>query len=173
MDFFLKWLFGAHDEDSSEISSTMLDQDEEGNKAVTFKITAKDFGTFDGCPEHWFSFKNKTQTTLGIAGFSSFLNARVPVRDTEGNHCLYYLLEGATNDGSASHIVKRHKVMRDGRAAWQSLVEWYEGRTVAGDIAKTCRVKLQALELTPKGDANGYINEFIRLRDQLEEAGEG
>jgi hypothetical protein len=34
-------------------------------------------------------------------------------------------------------------------------------------------VKLQALELTPKGDANGYINEFIRLRDQLEEAGEG
>jgi hypothetical protein len=27
--------------------------------------------------------------------------------------------------------------------------------------------------LTPKGDANTYINEFIRLKDQLEEAGEG
>jgi hypothetical protein len=29
------------------------------------------------------------------------------------------------------------------------------------------------LELNPKGDANSYINEFIRLRDQLEDAGEG
>jgi len=146
----------------------------EGNaQAVSFKITAKDFGKFDGSPEHWFAFKNKTQSTLGIAGFSALLDERIPIRDIEGNWRLYYLFEGATNEGSASHIVKRHKELRDGRAAWQSLVEWYEGRVVAGDIAKTCRVKLQALELNPKGDTNSYINEFIRLKDQLEDTGEG
>ena len=168
MDFFIKWITGTKDDDLNEFNV-----DGDSNKAVTFKITAKDFGKFDGIPTHWFAFKNKVQSTLGIAGFSSLLDERIPIKDVEGNRHLYYLFEGATNDGSASHIVKKHKVMKDGRAAWQSLVESYEGKTVAGDITKTCRVKLQALELNPKGDANSYINEFIRLRDQLEDAGEG
>jgi hypothetical protein len=101
------------------------------------------------------------------------IDSKIPVGDTEGNWRLYYLLEGATNEGSASHIVKNHKVLKDGKAAWNALKEWYEGKVMAGDIAKTCRVKLQALELGPKGDANTYINEFIRLKDLLEEAGEG
>ena len=34
-------------------------------------------------------------------------------------------------------------------------------------------MKLQALELTPKGDANMYINEFIRFKNQLEDMNEG
>ena len=65
------------------------------------------------------------------------------------------LFEGATNDGPASHIVRGHKEERDGRAAWHSLKDWYEGKTTSGDIAKTCRLKLHALELMPKGDAKG------------------
>jgi hypothetical protein len=86
---------------------------------------------------------------------------------------VYYLFEGATNDGSASHIVKQHKNEKDGRAAWHSLKDWYEGKTTSGDIAKTCRMKLQALQLTPKGDANMYINEFIHFKNQLEDMDEG
>jgi hypothetical protein len=178
MDFFLKWFFAEEDDSTTnhptngQHASSNYD-DNMNHKAVTFKITATDFGKFDGRPEHWFPFKNKTESTLGIAGFSSLVDDNFPIKDTEGNWRLYYLLEGATNDGAASHIVKKHKVMKDGRAAWLSLKDWYEGKTMAGDIAKTCRVKLQALELTPKGDANTYINEFIRLKDQLEETGEG
>jgi len=53
------------------------------------------------------------------------------------------------------------------------LKDWYEDKTTSGDIAKTCRLKLQALELTPKGDANMYINEFIRFKNQLEDMNEG
>ena len=77
------------------------------------------------------------------------------------------------NDGSASHIVREHKEEIDGRAAWHALKDWYEGKTTSGDIAKTCRLKLQALELTVKGDANMYINEFIRFKNQLEGMTEG
>ena len=171
MDFFIKWLLGHEEDELSSNPPLMPEKDE--YKAVSFKITAKDFGTFDGKPEHWFPFKHKTESTLGVAGFSSLLDVHVPMSDVEGNRRLYYLLEGATNDGAASHIIKQHKVMKDGRAAWVALKDWYEGKTMAGDIAKTCRVKLQALELLPKGDANTYINEFIKLKDQLEEAGEG
>ena len=145
----------------------------ESYQAVSFKITAKDFGKFDGKPEHWFPFRNKTESTLGMAGFGSLIDTKVPLKDSEGNMRLYYLLEGATNDGAASHIVKKFKVLKDGRAAWMALRDWYEGKTMAGDIAKTCRVKLQALELGPKGDDHHYINEFIWLRDLLEETGEG
>ena len=50
--------------------------------------------------------------------------------------------------------------------------DWYESKTTSSDIAKTCRLKLQALELTPKGDANMYINEFIRFKNQLEDMNE-
>ena len=69
--------------------------------------------------------------------------------------------------------MKWHKATMDGRATWQSLVDWFKGVAVAGEIAKTCRTKLQALELNPKGNANTYMNEFIRLHDQLEDTGEG
>lgn len=169
MNFFLNWLRGDEDEGDFIPRPAAI----QGELAASFKITAKDFGKFDGMPEHWFSFKNKTKSTLGIAGFSSLLDPNVPIRDIEGNHRLYFLFEGATNEGAASHIVKRHKETMDGRAAWQSLVDWFEGVAVAGDIAKTCRTKLQALELNPKGNTNTYINEFIRLRDQLEDTGEG
>ena len=169
MDFLIKWLFGSEDDDSQV--PTILKDD--SYKAVTFKINATDFGKFDGQPEHWFPFKNKTESTLGVAGFSTLIDDKVPMKDTEGNRRLYYLLEGATNNGAASHIVKQHKVLKDGRAAWLALKDWYEGKIMVGDIAKTCRIKLQALELLPRGDANTYINEFIRLKDQLEEAGEG
>ena len=50
--------------------------------------------------------------------------------------------------------------------------DWYEGKTTSGDIAKTCRLKLQALQLTPKGDTNMDINEFIRFKNQLEDLNE-
>ena len=53
------------------------------------------------------------------------------------------------------------------------LKDWYEGKTTSGDIAKTCRMKLQALQLTPKGNANMYINEFIHFKNQLEDMDEG
>ena len=187
MDYFIKWMFGADDDDIDvdfapavnldpnqvQPSGTIPTMPELDYQAVNFKITPKDFGKFDGKPEHWFPFRNKTESTLGVAGFGSLIDVRVPLKDSEGNRRLYYLLEGATNDGAASHIVKKCKVLKDGRAAWLALKEWYEGKTMAGDIAKTCRAKLQALELLPKGDVNHYINEFIRLKDLLEETGEG
>jgi len=125
-------------------------------------------------PQHWYTFKNKTMSTLGVAGFSSILDKTKPIiKDQEGNHRVYYLFEGATNDGSASHIVRGHKKERDGRAAWHALKDWYEGKATSDDIAKTCRLKLQALELTPKGDASMCINEFIRFKNQLEDMNEG
>jgi hypothetical protein len=164
MVFFFNWIFGKQ-EDNDDVM--------ESSKAVSFKIGAQDFGKFDGRPEHWYAFKNKTMSTLGVAGFSSILDKSIPIKDQEGNHRVYYLFEGATNDGSASHIVKQHEEARDGRAAWYSLKDWFEGKTTSGDIAKTCRIKLQALELMPKGDANIYINDFIRLKNQLESMDEG
>ena len=71
------------------------------------------------------------------------------------------------------HIVKHHRATMDGRAAWHSLKDWYEGRATSSDVSKTCHTKLLGLELNPKGDANTYINEFIRLKEQLEDMGEG
>jgi len=164
MVFFFNWLFGSrHSEEDEKYFS----------KAVSFKIAVHDFGKFDGKPEHWYAFKNKTMSTFGVAGFSSILDKTKPIKDQEGNHRVYYLFEGATNDGSASHIVRGHEEERNGGAAWHTLKDWYESKTTSSDIAKTCRLKLQALELTPKGDANMYVSEFIRFMNQLEDMNEG
>ena len=105
------------------------------NMCMHESMQANDFGKFDGKPEHWYAFKNKTMSTLG--GFSSILDRTKPIKDREGNHRVYYLFEGETNDGSASHIVRGHKEERDGRAAWHALKDWYEGKKTSGDIAKT------------------------------------
>jgi len=136
MVFFFKWLFGSKpaEENKKYVS-----------KAVFFKIAAHDFGKFDGKPEHWHAFKNKTMSTLVVAGFSSILDKTKPIKDQDNNHRVYYLFEGAINDGSSSQIVRGHKEERDGRAAWYALKDWYEGKTTTGDIAKTCRLKLQYL----------------------------
>ena len=95
------------------INTRCEEDDKYFSKAVS-KIAVHDFGKFDGKPEHWYAFKNKTMSTLGVAGFSFILDKTKPIKDQEGNHRLYYLFEGATN---ASHIVRGHKEKRDGKAA--------------------------------------------------------
>jgi len=134
MVFFFNWLFGSrqHGEEDEKYFS----------KAVFFKTAAHDFGKFDGKPDHCCAFNNKTMSTLGVAGFGSILEMTKPIEDQEGNHRVHYLFEGATNDGSASHILRGHKDERDGRAACHALKDWYEGKTTSGGISKTCRLKL-------------------------------
>jgi len=81
MVFFFKWLFGSRQggEDEKYFS-----------KAVSFKIAAHDFGKFDGKPEHWYAFKNKIMSALGVAGFSSILDKAKTIKGQEGNHRVYY-----------------------------------------------------------------------------------
>ena len=81
MVFFFNWLFGSrHSEEDEKYFS----------KAVSFKIAAHDFGKFDGKPEHWYAFKNKIMSALGVAGFSSILDKAKTIKGQEGNHRVYY-----------------------------------------------------------------------------------
>ena len=50
--------------------------------------------------------------------------------------------------------------------------DWYEGKVVSGNIAKTARAKLDLLELVSKDKANMYIDTFLELKKQLEDVGE-
>ena len=89
--------------------------------------------------------------TLGGAGFSSILDKTKPVKDQEGNHRVYYLFEGATNDGSASHIVRGHKEERDGRAAWYALKDWYEGKMMKQWTRQAISCRREKQHKTGKG----------------------
>ena len=84
MDFFIRWIFGVEDDDEV-VNSNVIEApqdvvqappnavDQPLDRAVGFKITAEDFGKFDGKPEHWYGFRNKMLSTLGVAGFSPSL----------------------------------------------------------------------------------------------------
>jgi len=92
-------------------------------------------------------------------------------RYKEGNQRIYYLLQSATNGGGAAHIVRWFAVEENGHAAWQALIDWYEGSVMTGKISRTIRTKLWSLCLHPRGDANKFINVFVLYSDKLKELG--
>jgi hypothetical protein len=89
----------------------------------------------------------------------------------EGNNHIFYLLQTATNRGSASHIVRKYTSSANGHAAWRALLAWYEGPVMSGEISKTLRTKLWALSLCFKDDINKHINDFMLYMDHIKELG--
>jgi len=144
-----------------------------GTEPVNIKLSCADFGNFNGRSDQWITFKENTLSKAGVGGYAQFFKPDFIVSDTtkEGNQRIFYLLQNTTNGGGASHIIRQHNQTADGHAAWQSLLAWYEGPVMSGEISKTLRSKLWTLRLQSKGDANKYINDFTLYMDQLRELG--
>jgi hypothetical protein len=114
---------------------------------VNIKLSCADFGNFNGRSDQWIRFKENTLSKAGVGGYAQFFKPKFIVNDTMkvGNQRIFYLLQNATNGGGASHIIRRHNQTADGHAAWQSLLAWYEGPVMSGEISKTLRSKLWTL----------------------------
>ncbi len=146
---------------------------EKSHDSVTIKLSCGDFGTFNGRSDQWISFKENTLSKAGVGGYAQYFKQGFTISDgnREGNSRIFYLLQTATNGGGASHVVRKHASSSDGAGAWQSLLAWYEGHVMSGEIAKTLRTKLWALRLQSKGDVNKHINDFTLYMDQLKDLG--
>jgi hypothetical protein len=140
---------------------------------VNIKLSCTDFGHFNGRSDQWIAFKENTLSKAGVGGYAQFFKPDFIVNDAtrDGNQRIFYLLQNAMNGGEASHIIRKHIHAAYGHAAWQSLLVWYEGPVMSGEISKTLRSKLWTLQLQSKGDANKHINDFTLYMDQLRELG--
>ena len=93
-------------------------------------------------------------------------------KNTVDNETIFHLLQVATGDGSAAHLVDAHESKKDGNAAFASLISWYEGDDLTTETAEDVRSKLDKLSLNTKTSASEYINMFQLLTKQLDELGE-
>jgi hypothetical protein len=144
---------------------------EKSHDSVTIKLSCADFGTFNGRSDQWISFKENTLSKAGVGGYAQYFKQGfiISYGNREGNNRIFYLLQTATNGGG--DVVRKHASSADGGAAWQSLLAWYEGPVMSGEIDKTLRTKLWALKLQSKGDVNKHINDFTLYMDQLKDLG--
>jgi len=82
------------------------------------------------------------------------------------------LLQVATVDGYAAHLVDTWEDTKDGHLAYCELVLWYEGDNLTTETAEDVRSKLDKLFLNTRISASEYVNSFQLLTKQLNDLGE-
>ena len=85
------------------------------------------------------------------------------------NETIYHLLQVATADGHAAHLVDMHENDKDGYSAYQELVRWFEGDELTTETAEDVRSKIDKLNLSTRITASQYINSFLQHQKHLEE----
>lgn len=123
---------------------------------INIKLSCADFRPFNRRSDQWITFKENTLSKAGVGGgYAQYFRSDFTLSDNKknGNQCIFYLVQNATNGGGASHIIWKHLQTADGHAALQSLLAWYEGPVMSGDISKMLQSKLWTLRLQSNGDA--------------------
>ena len=138
-------------------------------KRSNVKLQAQQITPFSGNSLKWHSWKKKSRAAIGTAGMLRILdNQAYASRNGTDNETIFHLLQVATADGTAAHLVDMHEDDRDGRLAYKELVKWYEGDELTTETAEDVREKLEKVFLSTKSSASKYINEFLQYTKHLE-----
>ena len=142
-------------------------------KRSNVKLQAQQVSVFNGNALKWHAWKKKTRAAIGTAGMLKILDEQIYAnRNIVDNETVFHLLQVATADGNAAHLVDKHEDERDGNAAYQELVKWYEGDELTTETAEDVREKLSKISLSSKTFASQYINEFLQYTKYLDDLGE-
>eukprot|EP00957_Ditylum_brightwellii_P095584 7281045-Ditylum_brightwellii.AAC.1 len=63
------------------------------------------------------------------------------------NRVVFSQLSVSTSGGTEYYLVKRHDEDKVGYAAWQSLIEWFNGDVLNAETADTVRARLESYKL--------------------------
>ena len=148
-------------------------RDNEALKRSNVKLQAQTVSSFDGSAMKWHPWKKKTRAAIGTAGLLKVLDDETyATRNPVDNETIFHLLQVATSDGNAAHLVDKHEEECDGRKAYLELVKWYEGDDLTSETAEDIRSKIDKLSLSPSTSASNYINNFLQYIKLLEGLGE-
>ena len=146
------------------------------DKGVTsLKLEAQKVNEFTGDYDVWPKWKSRTECAFNGSGYEKILtDLTFSEQNPKMNAIVYSQLAVATVDGNAHHLVKQHEDTRDGYAAWQALVEWFDGDIIKNETAEALREKLETLSLHPGVTASDYVNKYMMRYQELEKIpGEG
>ena len=139
-------------------------------KRSNVKLQAQHVSPFDGNSLKWHSWNKKMKAAVGTAGMLKVLESRSYASGhTIDNETVFHLLQVATADGNAAHLVDMYEEEKDGYSAYQELVKWYEGDELTSETAEDVRAKIDKLSLNTKNTASQYINQFLQHKKHLEE----
>ena len=142
-------------------------------KRSNVKLQAQQVPPFNGHAIKWRVWKKKTRAAIGTAGLLNTLDdPEYAKQNPIDNETIFHILQVATSDGSASHLVDQFEDSKDGHAAYTALVTWYEGDELTTETAEDIRSKLDKLILSTRVTASEYINLFQQYNKQLTELGE-
>ena len=143
-------------------------KDNEALKRSNVKLQAQSITGFDGNAVKWHTWKKKTRAAIGTAGLLKILDDEdFANRNSVDNETVFHLLQVATSDGNAAHLVDKHEETSDGCMAYQELIRWYEGDELATETAEDIRSKIDKTLLTSSTSASEYINSFLQYTKLL------
>jgi hypothetical protein len=142
---------------------------------TTLKLEAQKITGFQGSQDEFPMWKSRTQCAFEGVGYERILNDRTyAIQNPKMNKIVYSQLTVATVDGSAYHLILQHDAGKDGNAAWNSLIDWFQGDIISSETADGYRTKLTNLKLAAPTTAAEYINKFVQYTHNLEQIpGEG
>ena len=142
-------------------------------KKSNVRLQAQQVSRFSRNTLKWHTWKKKSRAAIGTAGMLRILDSvAYATKNQVDNETIFHLLQVATADGTAAHLVDKYEDDRNGRAAYQELVRWYEGDELTTETAEDIRDKLAKISLSTKNHASQYINEFLQYRKHLDDLGE-
>ena len=148
-------------------------KDNEAQKRSNVKLQAQSITGFDGSAIKWHTWKKKTRAAIGTAGLLKILDdEEYANRNSADNETVFHLLQVATSDGNAAHLVDKYEDTSDGRMAYQELIKWYEGDELTTETAEDIRSKIDKTLLTSSTSASEYINNFLQYTKLLDNLGE-
>ena len=132
------------------------------------KLESQRIVDFNGRVEDWQKWKNRTQCAFDGSGYERILSDREYAnRMRNQNRVVFSQLSVATSGGTAYHLVKQHDEDKDGYAAWQSLIKWFDGDVLKAETADTVRARLESYKLGNGTTASQYINNFLTAYREL------
>ena len=135
----------------------------------SLRLESQKITEFSGDMDEWTRWKSRTICALTGSGYEKVLdNPLYAQRHPAKNKIVYAQLHAATVDGTASHVASAHRETNNGYAAWNDLVQWYDGDTVMNETAEALRTKLEQLKLHPGVTASHYMNKFQHYRWELQ-----
>ena len=148
-------------------------KDNEALKRSNVKLQAQSITGFDGSAIKWHTWKKKTRAAIGTAGLLKILDDEdYANRNSVDNETIFHLLQVATSDGNAAHLVDKYEETSDGRMAYQEMLRWYEGDELTTETAEDIRSKIDKTLLTSSTSASEYINNFLQYTKLLDDLGE-
>ena len=116
--------------------------DNELLKRSNVKLQSQKVSSYDGNSLKWHSWNKKMKAAVGTAGLLKILEDRAyGKKNSIDDETIFYILQVATTDGHAAHLVDNYEDKKDGYEDYRELVRWFEGDELTTETAEDLRPK--------------------------------